>query len=232
MVLPVSGIVHLFGFFVILLFGLRSLFIAKKENIKIALFFGIGFVLLALGRLFLATPALLFLEDKVIWFWCEIIQRSSLVIGFAFLGYAIFLGTFLKKHVNKIFVFLLLISFIIIIGFFLNPPHYFIRENGVLDWENIPVVFAFLNFIYILILCIFAIFIFLKEAYLARDKKIKVRSLILALVFFWVILPALFDFIVVPFLKVNPIVSEINYFICYFLILMSVVIGYLVEEKK
>lgn len=232
MVFPISGAVHFFGFFALLSFAIKSFLLAKKELNKIALFFGIGFCLISLSRLFLAIPSLMFLEKQKLWFVFEMIERSFLVIGFSFLGYAIFLPTRLKRHINKIFVLFILISIIIVLGFYFHPPEYFIEKNGILNWRNVPFVFVIINFIFVLFISGCAIFLFLREFYRSNSKKVKARSLVIALVFVWAILPAILDFFVVPLFNIAPIVSEINYFICYFLILLTIIIGYFFEKEE
>lgn len=232
MIFPVSGAVQLFGFFTLLIFAIRCFLLSRKEINKISLFFGIGFLLLSLSRLFLAIPCLVFLENKKWWFIFELLERSFLVGGFSFLGYGIFLPTKLGKYINKIFLIFILVSISIIIGFYLRPPEFFIRENGVLDWKNIPFFPAIINFVFIFFLSISAVFLFIREFYLAVSNKVKARSLTMALVFLWAILPAIFDFFAIPLLNINPLISEINYFICYFLILLTVIIGHLFEIRQ
>lgn len=231
MIFPISGVVQFFGFIVILFFGVRAIIISREDKESSIFFLGIGCLLVALSRLFLAIPCLIFLEAQNWWFWFEIIERSFLVFGFSLIGYGVFSATWLKNHINKILFFLIIISIIIISDFFINPPHYFLDENGVLFWKDFPVFSSLLHSLFNFFISISVIIVFLRDFFYAKSRKAKARLIIIPLIFFFTILSSIFDFFIVPSFNLDPLISEINYIICYFLILISIIIGYLIEKK-
>lgn len=230
MTFPISGFVQFFGFVALLSFATRAFFAASKEKNKEGLFLAFGFLFLSLSRLLLAFPFLLFLKNQSFWYLFEISERFFLLLGFSFIGYEVFYSTRLKKHIRKIIFLFLFICLIIMIDFAFSPPFYFFRENGILDWKNPPLLASILNFLFILTISVSGIVIFLRNFLHANSKKVKTRSLILSLVFLWSIFPAIFDFFAVPIFHLTPLISEINYFVCYFLILVTLISGYFLKE--
>ena len=224
MTLPISGLVQGFGFLVMVFLSYRFLKQGRKEKYTIGLAFGYGFLLFALSRIFLSIPSLFFLKDHTTWVIFEIIERTFLVAGITLVGYSVYSLIF-PKNAKKISIVFALISVIIIIGFMIAPPNYYVTESGILAWKNPPIFASVLNFLLLMIISIPGIIVFSKNAISTDIKKVKIRSLVMALALAWATIPALFDFFIIPFFKIAPIFSEIGYFVFFFLIFLTTLFG-------
>lgn len=153
---------------------------------------------------FLGIPSFFFLQDYRIWVIFEIIERAFLLFGLIFLGYSVY-SLIVLEHVKKIIIFFVLISITILMGFIINPPTYFITENGILGWENSPIIASFLNFLFLLMVTIPGTIVFFKNALSAKIKRVKIRGFVMSLTFVWSTMPSVLDFLFVPFFKANPL---------------------------
>ncbi len=228
MILPISGIIQLFGFLVMFFLGYRFLKYGKKDKNQIAEFFGYSFLLISGSRFFLAIPALIFLKDPNLWLIFEIIQRSFLVVGTSVLGYLVYQIKFPNQS-KEILLFFVFFSIFIVLGFVLTPPKYFFTNQGILIWNDVPMVPSVLNFLHVLIVIIPAVAMFFKEARLTKIKKVKVRSIVMGLAIIWSVIPGILDFFLVPYLKLNPLLSEVNYLFFFVLLLATVLLSRLFE---
>jgi hypothetical protein len=231
MILPISGIIHTFGFLVMFFLAYRFLRYGKSENNVIGKFFGYGFFFVALSRFFLGFPSLFFLKDYNTWAIFESIERFFLLIGVIILGYIIYYVMF-PKYTKKFTIFFVLISIIIMVGFIINPPTTFVNNNGILIWENPPIFPSVLNFLLITLVLIPGIIVFYKEARSADVKKAKIRAIGITSAMAIVFIPGLLDFFVLPAFKVNPFYSEITYFLFYLILAMVIVFTYSATERK
>jgi hypothetical protein len=232
MILPISGLIHIFGFFVTFFLSYKFLKIGKEEDNRVAKFFGYSMLLLSLGRIFLGIPALFFLQDYHTWIIFELIERTFLVSTLSVLGYIVYLIKF-PKHIKIIVFFLVLISLIIVVGFAISPPVYHVTEQGFLRWKNPPLIPSLLNFLFLLGVTIPAIIMFFREAGSAKVKKTKITSISMALMLILFLIPAFIDFFSEPFSNIlKPIFSDISYFLAYFLILVMIFASYIFELRS
>lgn len=227
MTFPISGSIHIFGFFSLLFLSWRFLKYAKKENNIIAKFFGYAFISFALSRFFLGLPALFMIREQNIWIIFEIIERAFLLLCVVLLGYIIYFIKF-PKHAKKITVFFVLFSFIILLGFIFNPPVFSLTESGILSWSP-PLLPSILNFFLIMPITILGSIIFFREAVLASSKEIKRKSLGLGLTMLWSIIIGILDIFLA---NLNPLYSEINYLIFYSILPIILLFSYFSSKNK
>ncbi|MDD5551775.1 MAG: hypothetical protein PHI88_01250 [Candidatus Pacebacteria bacterium] len=230
-VLPISGIIHIFGFFVMFFLAFRFLRYGESKDNIIGKFFGYGFFFIALSRFFLGFPSLFFLKNQNAWIIFELIERFFLLLGLVILGYIIYFVKF-PKYVKKITIFFIFISIVVMVGFIINPPTTFVSEKGVLIWENPPLVASILNFLMIVSILIPGIIVFFKEARSAEVKKVKIRAIGMASAMAIVFIPGFLDFFILPAFKLNPLYSEFTYFIFYLILAMIIILTYSATDRE
>lgn len=230
-VLPISGIIHVFGFFIMFFLAVRFLRYGRSKDNIIGKFFGYGFFFIALSRFFLGFPSLFFLKNQDTWIIFELIERFFLLVGLVILGYIIYFVKF-PKFVKKITIFFIFVSIIIMTGFIINPPTTFVSESGVLIWENPPLLASILNFLMIVSILIPGIVVSFKEAQSAEVKKVKIRAIGMASAMAIVFIPGFLDFFILPVFKLNPLYSEFTYFIFYLILVMIIILTYSATERK
>jgi len=214
MIIPTTGIVFLFGAAVYFYLSSRFNKFYKKENNNIAKWFSFAFFSLGLNYCVEVFPTLFFITDAKIWMIIGPIHMVLLSVGFI-----IMVGTIAKAFSLKffrIFIFpVLIISLGVIIMNILYPPTYFFVD-GSLNWEVKPQVSIFSGLLSIIIIPT-AILLF-RQAKKAEDKTVKIRAMGFGLYFIFLLLTAIIDFVLMAQLKLKPVYSDLNYFLTFIIL--------------
>lgn len=229
MVIPTTGLVFLFGSFVYFYLSRRFFILYKQENNNTAKFFSYGFLFLGLNYLIDGIPALFLVENPAIWRFITPLYSFLLVLGWGVIFYSIVSLKF-KKY-SKIYSFLYAIYiFLYLSGLISNPPHYY-YVSGVLSWEiSMPVLLP-LIFLTPLI-SILLITFFFKEGRKTKDPKAQIRSFGLALFSLFVLLSSFTDLVLITFLKVNPVFSDLNYLVTFSILALTLIFTWFYPSKK
>lgn len=222
---PITGTIYFFGSLIMFFLGWRFLRYGKKENNKIAKFFGYGFLLLVIHRFFLAIPSLIFLENQRIWLIFELISRIAIVSALVTFGYIIYYIKF-PKQVRKITIFFAIVALTIVISTIFFPPYYFFK-NGVLNWQP-SLLPSILTFLLAFIIAISGAILFFQEATATKDREAKMRSIGLGLVPVWFLISGTIDLLLT---RINQLYSDINFAVGVIILLLILILTYPVSKK-
>ena len=218
--IPTTGMVFIFGAFVYLYLSGKFYQCHRAENNRIARLFSYSFLLIGLNYLICSIPCLFLIEDQAVWKIVAPIYGILTGAGWFLFFYAV-MSTRFPQYTKLIGGLLFGLMLIFAPMFLVNTPHYFFVD-GVLDWEVNSLLWVSF-FSLFPFLTIPAIIIFFKQFKEAEDKKIKIRSLGFALATVWLLSGAVTDFFLITFLKVHPIYSDLNYFIVFSILAITLI---------
>lgn len=225
MIIPTTGIVFFFGAFVFIYLARRFWQCYKLENIRIAKFFSYSFFLIGLNYIVLGIPCLLLIESQIVWRIVAPIYFFLVIGGWLLFGYAVFsvlperFNRF-KRIIGALFLMILIPTTSVFLIFY--PPHYFYTD-GTLDWE-IESILVLPALIIMPLIVIPSVIIFFQEAKKAKDKKTKIRSLGFGIALIFMITGVIIDLFLITVLKLHPIYSDLNYFIVFLILAITLII--------
>lgn len=228
MIIPTTGIVFLFGAFVYLYLSRKFYQCFKLENNRVAKLFSYSFFLIGLNYIVSGIPCLLLVENQSIWRIISPIYFFLIGGGWMLLAYTVFSFKFQKY--SKIIGILFVSVFITLSPFIFKTPHYFFVE-GALDWE-IESSLWFLGILIYPLIIIPLMVIFFQEARRAIDRKIKIRSLGFGLALIWILLGMITDFFLITILKLHPVYSDLNYFIVFSILAITLIFTWFSPKSK
>lgn len=229
MVIPTTGLVFLFGSFIYFYLSRRFLVLYKKENNGTAKFFGYGFLFLGLNYLVAGVPALFLIESPAIWRLLTPLYSFFMALGWGTILYSVVSQQF-KKY-SKIYLFLYgIYVFLYASRLVSSPPNYY-YVDGVLSWDIsmsvlFPMIFL-LPFIFVVLITFF-----FNKARKTNDPKTRIRSFGLALAASLFLLNCFIDFILLSFLKLHPVFSDLNYLITFSTLALTLIFTWFYPPRK
>ena len=221
MIFPVTGIIFAFGTFVYFFLSRRFWQYYKLEGNYIAKIFSFSFFLIGLNYLFKIVPCLLLTENQTVW---RIISPLGILFISAGYGLIIYIAAWmrLRKYLRFIVGLLLIVLPFLVISFVINPPHNFFID-GILTWElNQLSGLIASEFLSALIFLPIAI-MFFQESKKTADKRAKIRAFGLGLAMIFFILVGMIDVTLLNVFKVHPIYSDLNYFIMFSILAVTLI---------
>jgi len=221
MIIPTTGIVHLFGAAVLIFLASRFYRYYKAENNYVAKLFSYSFFLIGLSYIFSGIPSLLLIKNQIIWRISVPVYTFLLIGGWLVLAYILAYTKFRKYTwliVGPISIFFIAI----VISFITHPPFYFFIDGSV-NWE-IESLLGLMMFPAVLLLIIPMGISFFQQARRAEDRRVKIRAVGLGLAICWMVIPVIFDFFLLSIFRVHPIYSDLTYFIFFLVLLVTVLL--------
>jgi len=227
--IPTTGLVFSFGAFVYLYLSRKFYQCYKAEDNRFAKLFSYSFLLLGLNYLITSVPCLLLVEDEAVWRIVAPIYSMLTGAGWMLFIYAVFSAKwprYAKLIGGALLFFMLIFSSIYVF----NSPHYFFVD-GTLNWEigsgPLTALFSFFS-----LLLIPTIMIFFKQFRETQDKRIKIRSMGFILAIASIFTGGIIDFFVITFLKVHPVYSDLNYFIVFSILALTLIFTWFKPRPK
>jgi len=234
MTIPTTGLISLFGVFVYFYLSIKFYRCYKEEDNRIAKFFSYGFFLIGLNYVVETAPILFFIDDLGVWRILAPFYVCFMTSGWVLIAYAVF-SSVLPSYSKAIGVFFSCIVLLSVFPFLFYTPKYF-YVNGVLDWsfESIPHVapFFFVPFVFTPLILSSMIIIFFLKAKNAQNRKVKIRSLGLAIAMFFMLLGMFVDLILITVGDVHPVYSDLNYLVVFTILAFTLIFSWFPPKSK
>ncbi len=234
MVIPTTGIVFLFGAFVFIYLSRRFYQCYKAENNRVAKLFSYSFFLIGLNYIVSGIPSLLLIESHDFWKFIAPSYFCFLAAGWILLGFTVFSNR-LPKYAKIIGIVASLIFIISVLPFFFQVPNYYYTD-GALSWDfgqstEFPQLF-FISLATIPFALFPLIIIFFWEARKTTDKKAKIRSLGFGIALGFMFLGTIIDSFLLTLMKVHPIYSDLNYFVIFIVLAITLLFSWFSPRPK
>ncbi len=235
MVIPITGLVFLFGSFVFLYLSRKFYSCYKEENNQIARYFSYGFFSIGLSYLIEVIPCLLLIEDHFVWRIVAPLYIFLYTAGWTLFAYTVFSNKFPKY--SKIISFLLFFVLITTVSSYLSQVPNYYYTDGSLNWEplfgsNLQRFSLVLSNLATFLLLIPLIIIFFSEAKKMNDIKIKIRSLGFAVALIFLFISIITDLVFVTILKVHPGYSDLVYLLMFSALASTLIYSWFPPKPK
>lgn len=223
MTIPYTGVTFLFGSFVFFFLARRFRQVYKKELNFVARNFSLSFFCFGLRYSIAGALSLFLVQEQTIWRIFNPIQNFFTFFGLVLLSHTIVKVRLLRfGFIYTLFISILSALFLVLI--ILYPPLYYF-ENGFLAWKPGLAVGLIGSLVIFLVIIPLGV-TFLQMARKTDDRVVKIRSLGIGLAAFWLILPVILDYFIINILKLDVRYSELNYFILFLILLITIFLTY------
>jgi len=132
MKIPTTGIVFLYGAFVLFFISYRFLRLYKKTKNIFSQLFSIAFLSFGFGFLTVGGMYLLLIKDEFLWETLGKFFGGFNILGFGVLGITFFVIT--KPKAKELFM--ILFSILTLLSLLFSPPPPHLYKNGTITWEE------------------------------------------------------------------------------------------------